>query len=75
MPSAKDTLAPLVIKILKQCYWQSLLSFQRCNGVLEIMGAISSPATWGQAPKHSSTSSGQTIKTMILAKLVIISKM
>ena len=34
-PKSKDTLAPLVVKILKQCYryWQNLLSFQKCEGV------------------------------------------
>ena len=51
MPSAKETLAPLEIKILKQCYWQNLLSFQRCNGVLQTMGALFSGTTLGQGRK------------------------
>ena len=52
-PRSKDTLAPLVVKILKQCYryWQNLLSFQRCNGVLQTVGALTSGAALGQGSK------------------------
>ena len=42
VPSAKHTLAPVVVKILKQCYWQNLLLFKKCEGVLQTMGALSS---------------------------------
>ena len=38
VPSAKDTLAPVVVKILKQCYLQNLLSLQKCESVLETTG-------------------------------------
>ena len=30
----------IVMKILKQCHWQNLLSFQRCNSVLINNGEI-----------------------------------
>ena len=36
------------------------------------MGALSSGANRGQGPKHSSTSSGQNIKAMFLAKFVMV---